>query len=74
MFAILDVHNVSLHGLRAGGLIHQIIRGVNPMFSALQDHWSLNSQSQFAHARLSPLERLEHYDNISGCFGTHMGG
>ena len=74
VFALLKITNVTLHGLRAAGLMHQMIRGVNPMFSALQGHWSLNSQSQFAHARLSPLERLEHLDQIAGCFGALAGG
>jgi hypothetical protein len=64
----LKVENVTLHGCRAAGLIYQTMRGVNPLYSALQGHWSLSSQSQFAYSRVSPAERLQHYDELKGHF------
>ena len=68
MFALLHIENVTLHGCRAAGLIYQILRGVNPLCSALQGHWSLSSQSQFAYSRMSPAERSQCHDELKGCF------
>ena len=68
IFEFLKIEDVTLHGCRAAGLIYQIMRGVNPLLSALQGHWSLSSQSQFAYSRMSPAERLQYYDELKGFF------
>jgi hypothetical protein len=58
IFPLIKVTGVTLHGLRAGGLI--CLRNVDPRFSGLQGHWSANSQTQILYARVNALKRLEY--------------
>ena len=68
LFKANNITGITLHGLRAAGLMYQILRGVSPMFSALQGHWSLQSQQQFSYSRFDAHERLEYYSSLPGHF------